>query len=58
MQNRLKNDDSSETICPRCRQRVPLRREGTIVKHYEKIKASYGRKGGQRVCPGSQEGKL
>lgn len=54
----MTSDDNTEAKCPVCGQRVPLRRDGTRVTHYEKIKAAYGRKGGQRKCAGSQEGKL
>ena len=50
-------EDKTEMLCPVCRQRVPLRRDGTRVLHCEKLKASkYGPK--QRKCAGSEEGKL
>lgn len=55
---RYKTDDDQEKRCPYCKQQIPLRRDGTMVLHYEKIKAAYGRKGGQRKCKGSEEGKL
>lgn len=50
-------DADNEAVCPSCRQKVPLRKDGTRVTHYEKIKAAYGRKGGQRICKGSQEAR-
>lgn len=56
--SRFKHDGATEKKCLYCGQRIPLRRDGTMVLHYEKIKAAYGRKGGQRVCKGSEEGKL
>lgn len=50
------SEDKTEMKCPVCGQRVPLRRDGTRVTHYERLTGKYQPK--QRKCAGSQEGKL
>lgn len=45
--------NETDTVCPYCKQRVPLRRDGTRVTHYEPIKVAKGCS--QRKCKGSQE---
>ena len=49
--------DFNEARCRHCSQRVPLRADETMVRHYRTIKQqrSIGLRGASMVCPGTDE---